>query len=43
PMVCWFELRKVGRGRGVDGRVVESSRSGGKWGRKVGGKRGCEQ
>nr|GEX15680.1 hypothetical protein [Tanacetum cinerariifolium] len=34
-MVCWFELGKVGRGRGVDGKVVESSRSGGKWGRSV--------
>nr|GEW99488.1 hypothetical protein [Tanacetum cinerariifolium] len=35
PMVCLFELGKVGRGRGVDGRVVESSRSGGKLGRSV--------
>nr|GEW98909.1 hypothetical protein [Tanacetum cinerariifolium] len=26
-MVCWFELGNVGRGRGVDGRMVESSRS----------------
>nr|GEX92308.1 integrase, catalytic region, zinc finger, CCHC-type, peptidase aspartic, catalytic [Tanacetum cinerariifolium] len=26
---CLFELGKVGRGRGVDGRVVGSSRSGG--------------
>nr|GEZ37622.1 reverse transcriptase domain-containing protein [Tanacetum cinerariifolium] len=35
---CLFELGKVGRGRGVDGRVVGSSRSGGSGVEVFGGK-----